>query len=88
MKLRVIRGVIPFLAITAPWPLAAILRNPPYFDLTLHAEPNFGHRCRGFFWFYFINDQFLRFTNGRWLHDYNTVPWVWFWLYHLLWFFR
>ena len=84
-KLRIVPGR--FLAIAAPWHILAILRNPPYFDLTLHADPNFGHNFRGFFWFYFINDQFLRFTNGRWPHDYNTVPRVWFWLYHLLWFF-
>ncbi|MCU1294235.1 MAG: Polymyxin resistance protein ArnT [Bryobacterales bacterium] len=86
-KLRVARGMLLFIAIAAPWHILAILHNPPYFDLTLHADPNFGHRFRGFFWFYFINDQFLRFTNGRWPHDYNTVPRIWFWLYHLLWFF-
>ena len=86
-KLRVFRGIALFLAIAAPWHILAILHNPPYLDLTLHADPNFGHHFRGFFWFYFINDQFLRFTNGRWPQDYNTVPRVWFWLYHLLWFF-
>jgi 4-amino-4-deoxy-L-arabinose transferase-like glycosyltransferase len=87
MKLRVTRGLTLLLSITIPWHLLAIFRNPPYFDLTLHAEPNFGHRFRGFFWFYFINDQFLRLTSGRWPRDYNTVPRVWFWLYHFLWFF-
>ena len=86
-KLRVLRGTALFLAISVPWHLLAIFRNPPFFDFTLHADPNFGHRFRGFFWFYFINDQLLRFTNGRWPHDYNTVPRVWFWLYNLLWFF-
>ncbi len=29
----------------------------------------------------------LRFTNGRWPHDYDTVPRLWFWLYNVLWFF-
>ncbi len=86
-KLRPARGILLFLAIAAPWHALAILHNPPHFDLTLHADPNFGRNFRGFFWFYFINDQFLRFTNGRWPHDYNTVPRVWFWLYHVLWFF-
>ena len=87
MKLWLIPGIVLFLAIAVPWHVLAILRNPPYFDLTLHADPNFGHKFRGFFWFYFINDQFLRFTNGRWPRDYNTVPRLWFWLYHLIWFF-
>ncbi len=87
IKLRVLRGIALVLLISLPWHLLAILQNPPYFDITLHAEPNFAHKFRGFFWFYFINDQYLRFTNGRWPHDYNTVPRIWFWCYHLLWFF-
>jgi 4-amino-4-deoxy-L-arabinose transferase-like glycosyltransferase len=86
-RLWLLPGLAVFLAIALPWHVLAILRNPPHFDFTLHADPNFGHKFRGFFWFYFINDQFLRFTNGRWPHDYNTVPRLWFWLYHLIWFF-
>jgi 4-amino-4-deoxy-L-arabinose transferase-like glycosyltransferase len=86
-RLHVVAGIFVFLAIAAPWHVLAILHNPPHFDWTLHAEPHFGYKFHGFFWFYFINDQFLRFTNGRWPRDYNTVPRVWFWLYHLLWFF-
>src|SRR5437660_1849088 len=42
---------------------------------------------RGFFWFYFINEHFHRFLNQRYPRDYNTVPRVYFWLFHLLWFF-
>jgi 4-amino-4-deoxy-L-arabinose transferase-like glycosyltransferase len=80
-------GLLLFLAIAAPWHVLAILRNPPYFDLTLNAGPHFGYQFRGFFWFYFINEQLLRFLNNRWPRDYNTVPRVWFWLYHLIWFF-
>ncbi|MBV9267342.1 MAG: hypothetical protein JO061_14315, partial [Acidobacteriaceae bacterium] len=86
-NMRPLMGLGIFVAVAAPWHILAILRNPPYFDLTLHADPHFGQKFRGFFWFYFINDQFLRFTNGRWPRDYNTVPRVWFWLYHLVWFF-
>jgi 4-amino-4-deoxy-L-arabinose transferase-like glycosyltransferase len=80
-------GILVFLAVAAPWHVLAILRNPPYFDFTLHAGDHFGYKFRGFFWFYFINDQILRFTNERWPRDYNTVPRLWFWLYHLIWFF-
>lgn len=86
-RLHVWTGVLVFLAIAAPWHILAVVRNPPYFDLSLHAGDHFGYKFRGFFWFYFINDQILRFTNARWPRDYNTVPRIWFWLYHLIWFF-
>ena len=42
---------------------------------------------RGFLWFYFINEQVLRFLNLRYPRDYNTVPRLYFWLFHLLWLF-
>jgi hypothetical protein len=41
----------------------------------------------GFFWFYFFNEQLLRFLNIRYPRDYDTVPRLWFWLFHLLWLF-
>jgi hypothetical protein len=41
----------------------------------------------GFFWFYFINEHLLRFLNLRYPRDYNTVPRLYFWLFHLLWLF-
>ena len=40
-----------------------------------------------FFWFFFINEQLLRFLNLRYPRDYNTVPRLYFWLFHLLWLF-
>jgi len=86
-KLHPFTGSLVFLAIAAPWHILAILRNPPVWDFTLHAGPHFGGKFRGFFWFYFINEQLLRFLNERWPRDYNTVPRLWFWLSHLLWFF-
>lgn len=73
-----------FIAIAAPWHVLAIIRNPPYFDFTLHAGPGQYH---GFFWFYFINEQLLRFLNARYPRDYNTVPRLYFWLFHLIWLF-
>jgi 4-amino-4-deoxy-L-arabinose transferase-like glycosyltransferase len=76
-RLYLVPGILLFLAIATPWHIMAILRNP--------AVP--GGKFRGFFWFYFINEQFLRFLNQRWPRDYNTVPRLWFWLYHVLWFF-
>jgi hypothetical protein len=62
----------------------ATLRNPPYFDLTMHSGPG---EYRGFFWFYFMNEHVLRFLNLRYPRDYNTVPRLYFWLFHLLWLF-
>ncbi len=73
-----------FLAIAAPWHVLATLRNPPYFNFTLHSGPGI---WRGFFWFYFINEHLLRFLNERYPHDYNTVPRLYFWAFHLIWFF-
>src|SRR5207248_7777600 len=37
--------------------------------------------------FYFINEHVLRFLNLRYPRDYNTVPRLYFWLFHLLWLF-
>jgi hypothetical protein len=41
----------------------------------------------GFLWFYFVNEQVLRFLNLRYPRDYDTVPLAYFWLFHLLWLF-
>ena len=80
-------GILLFLMIAVPWHVFATVRNPPVFDFSLHVGPDFGGKFRGFFWFYFVNEQLLRFLNERWPKDYNTVPRIWFWIYHLLWFF-
>jgi 4-amino-4-deoxy-L-arabinose transferase-like glycosyltransferase len=83
-RLRPFSGSLLLLLIAAPWHVLATLRNPPYFDLTIHSESGSYH---GFFWFYFINEHVLRFLNLRYPRDYNTVPRLWFWGFHLLWFF-
>jgi 4-amino-4-deoxy-L-arabinose transferase-like glycosyltransferase len=83
-RLRPRRGILLFLLIAAPWHVLATLRNPPYFDFTMHSEKGSYH---GFFWFYLINEHVLRFLNQRYPRDYNTVPRLYFWLFHLLWFF-
>jgi 4-amino-4-deoxy-L-arabinose transferase-like glycosyltransferase len=72
------------LLIALPWHILATLRNPPYFAWTLQSQPGQYH---GFLWFYVINEQLLRFLNMRYPRDYNTVPRVWFWLFHLIWLF-
>ena len=83
-RLQVGWGILLVLVIAAPWHVLATLRNPPYFDFTMHSEKG---SYRGFFWFYFMNEHVLRFLNLRYPRDYNTVPRVYFWLFHLLWFF-
>lgn len=83
-RLHLFRGVLIVLLIAAPWHILATLRNPPYFAFTLHSGPGQYH---GFFWFFFINEQLLRFLNLRYPRDYNTVPRLYFWLLHLVWLF-
>ncbi len=83
-RLHPVSGLIVIILIAAPWHLLAILRNPPYFEFTMRSAPGEYH---GFFWFFFINEQLLRFLNLRYPRDYNTVPRLYFWLFHLLWLF-
>jgi 4-amino-4-deoxy-L-arabinose transferase-like glycosyltransferase len=83
-RIRPFTGAVLALAMAAPWHVLATIRNPPYFDFTMHSEKGSYH---GFFWFYFINEHLLRFLNLRYPRDYNTVPRWLFWGFHLLWFF-
>jgi hypothetical protein len=83
-KLRPFSGLLIILLIAAPWHMLATLRNPPYFAFTLHSGAGQYH---GFLWFFFINEQLLRFLNLRYPRDYNTVPRLYFWLLHLVWLF-
>ncbi len=83
-RLRPFSAIVIILLIAAPWHMLATLRNPPYFEFTMRSAPGEYH---GFFWFYFINEQLLRFLNMRYPRDYNTVPRLLFWLLHLAWLF-
>jgi 4-amino-4-deoxy-L-arabinose transferase-like glycosyltransferase len=83
-RLSPLSGIALLLAIAAPWHILATLRNPPYLDLTMRSV---GGEYHGFFWFYFFNEHVFRFLNMRHPRDYNTVPRVAFWLFHLLWLF-
>jgi 4-amino-4-deoxy-L-arabinose transferase-like glycosyltransferase len=77
-------GILLLLAIAAPWHILATIRNPPYFYFGMHSVPGQYH---GFFWFYFFNEHILRFLNRRYPRDYNTVPRLYFWLFHFVWLF-
>ncbi|HMC30276.1 MAG TPA: glycosyltransferase family 39 protein [Candidatus Angelobacter sp.] len=73
LKLRLVSSFVFFLIIAAPWHLLAGLRNPAQGE------------TKGFFWFYFVNEHFLRYLKKRFPADYDTVP-IWlFWGLVLLW---
>jgi 4-amino-4-deoxy-L-arabinose transferase-like glycosyltransferase len=73
LKLRLVSSFLVFLLIAAPWHLLAGFRNPAQ------------GQTKGFFWFYFVNEHFLRYLKKRYPADYDTVP-IWlFWGLNLLW---
>jgi 4-amino-4-deoxy-L-arabinose transferase-like glycosyltransferase len=83
-RLHPLSGLAIAILIAAPWHILATLRNPPYFDLTFRSVPGEYH---GFLWFFVMNEQVLRFLNLRYPRDYDTVPRLWFWLFHFVWLF-
>ncbi|HEU5400722.1 MAG TPA: glycosyltransferase family 39 protein, partial [Terriglobales bacterium] len=46
-----------------------------------------GIRNQRFFWFYFVNEHFLRFLGERYPKDYNKLPGYLYWSLHLVWLF-
>jgi 4-amino-4-deoxy-L-arabinose transferase-like glycosyltransferase len=83
-RLRPFSGTLIILLIAAPWHILAAIRNPPIWEFTMKSVPGEYH---GFLWFFFINEQLLRFLNLRYPRDYDTVPPVLFWLFNLAWLF-
>jgi len=74
-EFRMMSGLALFLLIAAPWHILAGLRNTG------------GQGGHGFFWFYFVNEHFLRFLGRRYPRDYNKLPWALYWSLHLVWLF-
>lgn len=74
-SMRPVTGILLFLLLASPWHILAGLAN--------EGGPN-GH---GFFWFYFVNEHFLRYLGKRYPVDYDTVPLFSFWALHLVWIF-
>lgn len=66
-----------FLIIAAPWHVAAGIANPAQ-GHPAGVMPSAGD-VHGFFWFYFVNEQVLRYLNQRVPRDYDTVPLGLFW---------
>src|SRR5579859_2152042 len=73
LKLRLVSSFVVFLLIAAPWHVLAGIRNPAQGE------------ARGFFWFYFVNEHFLRYLKKRYPADYDTVPLWLFWGLMLVW---
>ena len=77
--LKPVTGPLLFLAIAAPWHILCGLANPDQ-----------GHpigNVHGFWYFYFVNEHYLRFFGQRYPHDYNKLPFAAYWLLHLVWLF-
>jgi 4-amino-4-deoxy-L-arabinose transferase-like glycosyltransferase len=73
LKMRLVSTAIVFFVVAAPWHVLATIRNPPVGE------------AKGFFWFYFINDQIYRYLNLRVPRDYDKVPLLVFWGLLLVW---
>jgi 4-amino-4-deoxy-L-arabinose transferase-like glycosyltransferase len=84
-RMRLFTGLLLFLAIAAPWHILAGLRNPDH-GHPIGNVPTPGH-VHGFFYFYFVNEHFLRFLGRRYPHDYNKQSWIAYWLGQLIWLF-
>lgn len=84
-SLKPFSGLLLFLAIAAPWHILAGLANPDQgHPIGNHPTPGNVH---GFWYFYFLNEHVFRFLGTRYPHDYNRLPFVWYWLAHLIWLF-
>jgi 4-amino-4-deoxy-L-arabinose transferase-like glycosyltransferase len=94
-------SLLVFLALAAPWHIAAGLANPaqghpaPFvFVRDASSVLPWGHwqvplptdgNVRGWWWFYFMNEHLLRYLNLRVPRDYDTVPLALFWGLCLVW---
>ena len=67
LRMRLWSSAAIFFLVAAPWHVVASLRNPA------------AGEAKGFFWFYFINEHFLRYLDKRFPRDYDTVPLLLFW---------
>ncbi|MDP9038927.1 MAG: phospholipid carrier-dependent glycosyltransferase [Acidobacteriota bacterium] len=97
--LHPVSSAMVFLALAAPWHVSIGLANPaqgsrgslgfalhsshgePHWNVPLPTEGN----VHGWTWFYFVNEQVLRYLNLRVPRDYDTVPLWLFWGLCLVW---
>jgi 4-amino-4-deoxy-L-arabinose transferase-like glycosyltransferase len=83
--MKPVTGPLLFLAIAAPWHILCGLFNPDQ-GHPIGNHPTFGN-VHGFWYFYFVNEHYLRFFGRRFPHDYNKLPFAAYWLLHLVWLF-
>ncbi len=75
LAMRPWSSTVVFLIVATPWHILAALRSP--------AQPSGPER--GFLWFYFVNEQVLRYLNKRIPRDYDKVPLLIFWALVMAW---
>jgi 4-amino-4-deoxy-L-arabinose transferase-like glycosyltransferase len=88
LELHPFSSILVFLLIAAPWHILIALANPTRglpgnLTFALHPAAGAGHfsvplptdgNVHGWAWFYFVNEQLLRYLNLRVPRDYDTVP--------------
>jgi 4-amino-4-deoxy-L-arabinose transferase-like glycosyltransferase len=86
-QLHPLTSTLVFLVIAAPWHILIALANPTqgnpgnlslaggHWQVPLPTDGN----VHGWAWFYFVNEQVLRYLNLRAPRDYDTVPLYLFW---------
>ena len=100
-QLHPVSSSLVFIAIAAPWHIAAGLANstqghpaPFLFVRDPGTVLPWGHwqiplptdgNVRGWWWFYFMNEHLLRYLNLRVPRDYDTVPLALFWGLCFIW---
>jgi len=75
LRMRLVSSTAILLVTAAPWHVLATIRNLAQGE------------SKGFFWFYFINEQIYRYLNLRVPRDYDKVPFLIFWGLLLVWIF-
>ena len=82
---------VAYLAISGDWRRWREFRIPSglllFFVIAAPWHILAGVRNPHFFWFYFVNEHFLRFLGKRYPVDYNKVPAALYWSLHLVWLF-
>jgi len=84
-QMKPVSGFLLFMAIAAPWHILCGLANPDQ-GHAVGNHPTLGN-VHGFWYFYLVNEHFLRFFSLRYPHDYNKMPHAAYWLLHLVWLF-
>ena len=80
-RMHLLLSAAVFSAAALPWHVLAALRNPA---VAMPAGVGLPARA-GWFWFYVINEHYMRFRGLRIPHDYGQLPIPLFWGMFLLW---